>query len=133
MEAEDATRIYQRPEERWKLGYIPYVGDGDSKSYTKVRNATPYGPAVFIDKEECIAHVTKKMGSNLRAFMKKYSRKPQHMEKKGVFTFPPLNILVVDNISGGAANDLFLPEVSALKSNQLLVICTSPSFGSLAP
>jgi len=89
MEAEDATRIYQRPEERRKLGYIPYLGDGDSTSYTKVRNATPYGPAVFIDKEECIAHVARKMGSNLRALVKKYSGKPQHIEKKGYLPFHP--------------------------------------------
>ena len=81
MEAEGAVRIYQRSEERRKLRYIPYVGDGDSKSYTRVRNATPYGPAVFTDKEECIAHVTKRMGSNLRSLVKKYSGKPQHIEK----------------------------------------------------
>ena len=72
MEAEGALRIYQQSEEKRKLRYIPYVGDGDSKSYARVRNAAPYGPAVFIDKEDCIAHVTKRMGSNLRSIITKY-------------------------------------------------------------
>ena len=37
-----------------------------------MRNAAPYGPAVFIYKEDCIAHVTKRMGSNLRSIITKY-------------------------------------------------------------
>ena len=75
MEAEGALKMFQRSEEKRKLRYIPYVGDGDSKSYSKVQNAAPYGPAVYIDKEECIAHVTKRMGSNLRAVVTKYKGK----------------------------------------------------------
>ena len=77
MEVEGAVRIYQWSEEKHKLRCIPYVGDGDSESYTIVKNAAPYGPAVYIDKEECIAHVTKRMGSNLRALVNKYSGKLQ--------------------------------------------------------
>lgn len=42
-----------------------------------MRNAKPYGPAVEIEKEECIAHVTKRMGSNLRASVQKYKGKPK--------------------------------------------------------
>ena len=75
MEAEGTLHIYQRSEEKRKLRYIPYVGTGDSKSYTRVRNSAPYGPAVVIDNEECIAHVIKRMGSNLRAQVSKHSGK----------------------------------------------------------
>ena len=42
-----------------------------------MRNGNPYGPAVEIEKEECIAHVTKRMGSNLRASVQKYKGKPK--------------------------------------------------------
>lgn len=71
MEAEGAVRIYQRSEEKRKLRYLPFVGDGDSKAYSSVQQAVPYGHAVYIEKEECIAHVTKRMGTNLRALVAK--------------------------------------------------------------
>jgi len=77
MEAEGALKIYLRSEEKRKLRYMPYVGDGDSKSYARVQYAKPYGPAVEIEKEECIAHVTKRMGSNLRTIVQKYKGKPK--------------------------------------------------------
>ena len=48
------------------LRYIPFVGDGDSKSYSEVCKMAHYGPAVFIPKEDCITHVTEQMGTALR-------------------------------------------------------------------
>lgn len=60
MEAAGAVILYKRSEERRKLRYIPYVGDGDSKACSAVVKAMPYGGAVYIPKEECINHVTKK-------------------------------------------------------------------------
>ena len=42
------------------------MGDGDSKSYTEASKMAPYGPAVFIPKEDCIAHDTKRMRTALR-------------------------------------------------------------------
>ena len=76
MEAEGAVRIYLRSEEKRELRYMPYVGDGDSKGYARVQYAKPYGSAVEIEKEECIAHVIKRMGSNLRVTVQKYKGKP---------------------------------------------------------
>lgn len=66
MEAQGACRLYGRSLEKHKLRYIPFVGDGDSKSYAEVCKMAPYGPAVFIPKEDCIGHVTKRMGMALR-------------------------------------------------------------------
>ena len=48
------------------LRYIPFVGDGDSKSYSEVCKMAHYGPAVFIPKEDCITHVTEQMGTALK-------------------------------------------------------------------
>lgn len=42
--------------DKHNLRYISSVGDGDSKSYTEASKMAPYGPAVFIPKEDCIAH-----------------------------------------------------------------------------
>ena len=66
MEAEGAARLYGRSIEKHKFRYIPFVGDGDSKSYSSVCKSLPYGAGVTIPKEDCIGHVTKRMGTALR-------------------------------------------------------------------
>ncbi len=76
MEAEGSLVMYERSVDKHKLRYTTYVGDGDSKSYTKVKNAQPYGPDVTIEKKECIGHVQKRMGSRLRKVLDKYKGKP---------------------------------------------------------
>jgi len=69
MEAEGALRLYKRSVEKHNLRYIPFVGDGDSKSYIKVCQAQT---DVFIPKEDCVGHVTKRMGSALRRLHAEY-------------------------------------------------------------
>ena len=64
MEAAGVLTLYKRTPEG--IRYSPFVGDGDSKSYSQLEQAAPYGPSFHIPKEDCIAHVTKRMGTNLR-------------------------------------------------------------------
>ena len=52
--------------DKHNLRYISSVGDGDNKSYTEVSKMAPYGPAVFIPKEDCIAHVPERMRTAIR-------------------------------------------------------------------
>lgn len=75
MEAEGACQIYAHSLEKHKVRYIPYVGDDDSKSYKEVTVKQPYGPSVYIPKEDCIAHVTKRMGTALRKLVNTYKVK----------------------------------------------------------
>ena len=46
---------FQRSENNRNLIYGTYIGDGDSKAYSSVKNSMPYGPLVYINKEECRA------------------------------------------------------------------------------
>ena len=76
MEAAGAKILYQRSVKLRKLWYIPFIGDGDSKAYTAVlKQEQPYGPAVFIPKQECVSHVTKRTGTGLRALVRDYKGK----------------------------------------------------------
>ena len=75
MEAAGAKILYQRSLQLRKLRYIPYIGDGDSKAYSAVCQEQPYGAAVFTPKEECVAHVTKRMGTGLRKLVTDYKGK----------------------------------------------------------
>ena len=56
MESEGAVEIFARSVETRNLIYKTYVGDGDSKAYSSVRDSIPYGPLIYIVKEECKSH-----------------------------------------------------------------------------
>ena len=87
MEAEGACRIYGRSLAKHNLKYIPFVGDGDSKSYKAVIDSDPYGAGEFIPKEDCIGHVTKRMGTALRKLHETY---------KGIFRrFCVIHIIIL--------------------------------------
>lgn len=68
MEPEGAVRIWGRSEDNG-LRYKTFLGDGDSSSYKAVTNMNggkgPYKD-IQVQKEECINHVQKRMGTRLR-------------------------------------------------------------------
>ena len=71
MESDRAIALFQRSENNRNLIYGTYIGD-DSKAYSSVKNSMPYGPLIYINKEECRAHITKRMGTGLRTIVKNY-------------------------------------------------------------
>ena len=70
MESEGALVLFKRSQKKLGLTYKTYIGDGDSKSYVTVPKAMPYGPLVHIEREECVSHITKRMGTGLREIIK---------------------------------------------------------------
>lgn len=83
MEAAGVLTLYRRSVEKHKLRYTPFIGDGDSSSYSAVCKDVPYGPTFYIPKSDCISHVTKRMGSNLRSLIRDY---------KGIFALNNIRI-----------------------------------------
>ena len=65
MESTGTVEIYKRSKEEGIVRYNPFVGDGDSSSFTRVRQLQPYGPNVAIEKDECHVHVVRRMGRAL--------------------------------------------------------------------
>ena len=78
MESEAAVLLWQRSQEKNKLEYHVFIGDGDSKSFSAVAEAQPYGPNAPVSKEECAGHVQKRIGSSLRTLKK--NRKGEKLE-----------------------------------------------------
>lgn len=66
MEVSSIVLMFQRSLEKFGLRYKNYIGDGDSKTYSGVLNAKPYGENFEINKKECVGHVQKRMGTRLR-------------------------------------------------------------------
>lgn len=88
MEVEGVKRIFERSEEKHKLFYTEYYGDGDSKGFAKVEN-TYKDKGVTITKKECVGHVQKRVGTALRKLKK---------EKKGLGGKGKLTDAMIDRL-----------------------------------
>ena len=86
MEQECAKRMFQRSVEKYNLRYTTVLSDGDSKSYDAVVAEKVYGDKTEIKKEECINHVSKRMGSALRKLKDDRKTSGQSISGKGKLT-----------------------------------------------
>ena len=69
MEPEGALRMFKRSEMLHKLRYTELYGDGDSKSYSQVKDVYKEQD-IEVVKQECIGHVQKRVGTTLRNLKK---------------------------------------------------------------
>ena len=66
MEPVGTQVIFRRSEEPYKLRYLGFLGDGDSKAFSSMKNVDPVVyEGVDIQKYECCGHVQKRMGRHL--------------------------------------------------------------------
>ncbi|KAK3889782.1 hypothetical protein Pcinc_006343 [Petrolisthes cinctipes] len=70
MESEAACHLWRRST-TLGLRYTTFVGDGDSSTYKAVKDLNPYDVPVV--KEECVNHVSKRLGTRLRKLKKELS------------------------------------------------------------
>ena len=66
MEVSGALQVFQRSEKKRGVRYVKYLGDSDSNAFNHVVESRPYGNNISISKLECIGHVQKRMGTQLR-------------------------------------------------------------------
>lgn len=71
MEVDGIIEMFRRSLKNLAVRFLNYVGDGDSKTYSGILNAKPYGETL-VNKRECIGHVQKRMGTRLRKLVKTY-------------------------------------------------------------
>jgi len=69
METSGTVEIFDRSIEKRNLCYTTFIGDGDSAAYPSVVEADPY-KGKTINKGECVGHVQKRVGTNLRNLRK---------------------------------------------------------------
>ena len=86
MEVECALRMWQRSIDVNKLRYTTMLCDGDSKSFDAVVQEKPYGDQITIEKEDCINHVAKRMGTALRNVVSETKAQKESMSGKGKLT-----------------------------------------------
>ena len=71
MEVDAVIEVFRRSLENLGVRFLYYVGDGDSKTYTGIIKAAPYGKTE-VTKKECVDRVQKRIGTRLRACKKKH-------------------------------------------------------------
>ncbi|GFX55847.1 uncharacterized protein TNCV_610131 [Trichonephila clavipes] len=71
MEQEAALKLWQRSEDSG-FRYTTLLSDGDAKTYQYLNSKEVYGPEIKIKKEECINHVSKRLGISLRKAVKEW-------------------------------------------------------------
>ena len=71
MEAEGAKHIFEHSIKKHKLGYVEFLGNGNTKSYVNVKDIYP---GIEIEKLECVGHYQKRVGTRLRNLKKKEKR-----------------------------------------------------------
>lgn len=69
MESRGAEILWQRSLKKWKMQYVNVLSDGDTNTYDKLCKLDPYN-GVPIEKEECINHMSKRLGTGLRELVK---------------------------------------------------------------
>ena len=65
MEVEAAEMLWGSSVDRLNFRYTTILSDDDSWSYKRLCDLQPCGPDVTIEKEECVNHVAKRMGTAL--------------------------------------------------------------------
>lgn len=73
MEVEAALVLFRRSLEKYGLRYTTIVCDGDCRTYWTLCEDRTYGFIQFT-KEDCVNHVEKRMGTNLRSVVAKSDR-----------------------------------------------------------
>ena len=69
METVGIKQIFGRSQEKYKLQYTDYYGDGNSKGFSEVQDVYSKGN-VKVVKKECVGHVQKRVGTALRKLKK---------------------------------------------------------------
>lgn len=102
MQVDAVVEMFKRSEEKHNVQYKNYIGDGDSKTYTAILKAAPYGKNE-VAKKECIEHVQKRMGTRLRECVKNVetvdknceTRQQKILQEKGKLTANLIDKLTV--------------------------------------
>ena len=103
MEVECAKRIWARSIDKNQFRYITFLSDGDSKAYDAVSALNLYDTSRLIQKEDCINHVSKRMGTALRNLVESSKAQKKSISGKGKLTKD--KIAKIQNYYGRAIKD----------------------------
>lgn len=81
MEVDVVVEMFRRSLSTFAVRYKNYIGDGDSKTYSGILKAEPYGN-IEVGKKKCIGHVQKRRDSRVRECVNKTTQTVDKSNKK---------------------------------------------------
>ena len=103
MEVQCAKVLWGRSEANFKLRYSTMLTDGDSKSFDAICEENIYGVDKQVVKEECINHISKRMGTALRKLVETCRAQGKSISGRGQLTKE--KIMKIQNYYGRAVKD----------------------------
>ena len=82
VEKDAAVLLWKRSEQHG-LRYTTILSDGDAKTFLELNAVRPYGDDVAINKEECVNHVSKRLGAALRGVVSQWRSQGLTLGGKG--------------------------------------------------
>ena len=119
MEVECATRIWKRSISENRLRYTVMLCDGDSKAFDAVSSLNIYGEANKLTKEDCINHVSKRMGTALMNLISESKVQKDSIGGKGKLT--QVKIKKIQNYYGRAIKD-YSNDIPLLKKRIMAIL-----------
>ncbi|GFS64115.1 uncharacterized protein TNCV_3944891 [Trichonephila clavipes] len=77
MEMHAALIVWRRSISDCQMRFVSMLSDDDSKTFQFLSDYKIYGSDTKIEKEECLNHIAKRLGTSLRNKMKEWKVKPQ--------------------------------------------------------
>ncbi|GFW03664.1 uncharacterized protein TNCV_2537751 [Trichonephila clavipes] len=97
MEMEAAAILWQRSIKECNMCYTCILPDGDSKTFQYLMSLNIYGKGKPIKKEECINHISKRLGTGLRSKVKEWRSKGVCIGGKKVGSLKETTIVKLTN------------------------------------
>ncbi|GFS74776.1 uncharacterized protein TNCV_1690751 [Trichonephila clavipes] len=72
MEMHGALIMWRRSISDWQMRFVSMLSDGDSKTFKFLSDNKIYGSDIKIEKEECLNHIAKRLGTTLRNKVKEW-------------------------------------------------------------
>ena len=117
MEVEAALRMWKRSEDDPKLRYTAMLCDGDSKAFDALQ---VYGNGKEVLKEDCINHISKRMGTALMNIVATSKAKKESISGKGKLAM--IKIKKIQNYYGRAIKDHSGDDMSLLKKRIMVIL-----------
>ncbi len=103
MEKECAMQLRTRSVKDHELRYTTMFSDSDCKAFDSLVGAKVYGDSIQIFREDCINHVSKRMGTALRNLISASKGQRRAFTGKGKLT--AVKPTKIPNYHGRAIND----------------------------
>ena len=119
MEAVCAESLWSRSADNHQFRYTTILFDGDSKAYDAVNKLAVYGTEFIVEKEDCINHVQKRIGSSLRNVLSISKAQKDNISGKDKLTQE--KITRIQNYYGRAIKD-YASDIQVLKKRIMAIL-----------